>query len=99
MEIATLVAELGGREITIVKVKSNYGYLPSADVVVERGRIAYGLAYPKDSDWLTAACDFHLDGGWGEGWSDEGMMITAGQRFRRAFPGNAASPTIWHVVC
>ncbi len=99
MEIATLVEELSKTEITIVKVQSNYGYLPSADVVVERGRIAYGLAYPLDSDWLTAARDFHLEGGWGEGWSDEGMTITAGQRFRRAFPGNAANPTIWHVEC
>jgi len=49
------------------------------------------------NEWRTASKDFHLRGGWGNSWHDEGVNIHAGQRIRLIRKGDPSNPSVWEV--
>jgi hypothetical protein len=68
-----------------MKIQSNYNYLdPFADAL-------------NEGEWMTAAARFHLRGGSGQGWKDEGREVKAGQRFRLLDHGSPARPSVWET--
>lgn len=56
---------------------------------------------PEKGIWYSAEKAGRIGGGWGGGglgaWSDPGVAVMPGDRFRLVSFGNAASPSAWEV--
>lgn len=79
-------------------IRSNYSYLHANDLLVPIEMD--GDSHPRIvalNEWRTASKDFHLRGGYGNAWLDEGENIHKGQRIRLIYKGNPHDPSVWEV--
>ena len=86
-------------------IESNFSYLRDASVAtlangdsLRAGCPSATGAFVPAGEWLIATRDFHLPGGWGQGWESEGAAVKAGQRFRLRRAGTPADAAIWEVA-
>lgn len=89
-----------------MRVRSNYQYITSPDVLTEASLALCHLSssdriYPPEGEWMVAAISFHLRGGWGgcgaSYWEDPGAIVKEGERFRLTVRGNPERASEWEI--